>query len=1037
MPGVFSQPTFFLTAFLLLQNLVALAQLQPHNAPRSVYHKKLFDAGGLIVCEGTSFISRSNGLVWENSPISWPSGARNITLSEGRVQLVSPNPPLIVELSPEENTPLVIPNPPDSLFSFLSHAARFGDTLLLSLTWEGLARTTDNGQTWELVYQNIENPISSLIIRGETIWTESYLKLLKSENYGEDWQEIPLEDSYYLVDITDSAIITRRSQSRYKISYDEGATWQETSWNTLFNDIYSIFWREGYLYCSHAGGLSRSDDNGNTWELFLPPNPAYQVEDILIRGSEITLSTGSFLKSYDEGEHWFSPSSFPQKPGGFYFSSQAGMLVGYFYPHLHFSTDGGKIWRSLTRNFGYSTNFIMRYNGGRLALFSNGLHFSEGDATIWEKIPVANLPIISLPFVMEGRLYGEGDSLTIYESTDDGLNWSPAGAFPAGTRSWTITRDTAYALTNEGKIYATSQFENEWQFLSNLPGPVNTSQLFSSDEHLYYQISDDRLYHSIDGLDWEQIPFPAETEDHPYQIIVNGGEIFIDLKPDFNSKKFFYSKDYGNFWVEIDPSELVPAVNRQQGDIAVIHEDKLYLTGNDRVKLYSMALEKIRFPTGQGKVFEDLNNNQVQDPGEPSMPGLSLAAAQSGTFSTTNSTGRYFISLPDGPDTVRLLANLPHATITPEYHIANEGQGYDFAVHFEPGLVDWEADVSTTGVFRPGFTTQVCLNYFNHGTETYSDTLKLYLPEDLELFSTTVPASFQEGDTLMWLLDSIPRFEGRRIKLSLGVPADAGIGSLIQIFTYIPYHNDIKPENNSSLLHQTVVGSFDPNDKQVFPGNYTIEDYLAKAPLDYMVRFQNTGTYYASFVRIEDTLSQRLDLSSLKVVSGSHPFTYEMQNGRRLVVYFDNIYLPDSLTNETESHGYIKFSILPGPGLQAGDTISNRAGIYFDFNEPIYTGTVHTVLEMPSATGQPWPEEQMLKVFPNPASGSFTIEAPDEGGQRGLIRVFSPEGRQVLARHTASGTVYIEMEPHWQSGVYFIRWRLGSKVYQGKALLRY
>jgi type IX secretion system substrate protein len=50
--------------------------------------------------------------------------------------------------------------------------------------------------------------------------------------------------------------------------------------------------------------------------------------------------------------------------------------------------------------------------------------------------------------------------------------------------------------------------------------------------------------------------------------------------------------------------------------------------------------------------------------------------------------------------------------------------------------------------------------------------------------------------------------------------------------------------------------------------------------------------------------------------------------------------LPDSISNEPESHGYVIFEVEPLPALPNGTQITNDVGIYFDFNPPIYTNTV-------------------------------------------------------------------------------------------------
>src|SRR5688500_6845530 len=99
----------------------------------------------------------------------------------------------------------------------------------------------------------------------------------------------------------------------------------------------------------------------------------------------------------------------------------------------------------------------------------------------------------------------------------------------------------------------------------------------------------------------------------------------------------------------------------------------------------------------------------------------------------------------------------------------------------------------------------------------------------------------------------------------------------------------------------------------------------------YRIRFQNTGTDTAFRVVIRDTLHEILDWNSLRMIDASHPYSLLAKNGRILEWKFSNIILPDSNTNEKASHGYILFSIRPKSTLNAGDQISNRASIYFDF----------------------------------------------------------------------------------------------------------
>lgn len=139
-------------------------------------------------------------------------------------------------------------------------------------------------------------------------------------------------------------------------------------------------------------------------------------------------------------------------------------------------------------------------------------------------------------------------------------------------------------------------------------------------------------------------------------------------------------------------------------------------------------------------------------------------------------------------------------------------------------------------------------------------------------------------------------------------------------------------------------GSYDPNDKTGYPLGTGSENLIgAQDELDYLIRFQNTGTDTAFRVVIRDTLSEFLDPGSIRPGVSSHDYEFTMENN--IITFTINpIYLPDSTTNFVESNGFVKFKINQIKGNLPGTKIRNRAGIYFDFNDPIITNTtLHTI----------------------------------------------------------------------------------------------
>ncbi len=231
---------------------------------------------------------------------------------------------------------------------------------------------------------------------------------------------------------------------------------------------------------------------------------------------------------------------------------------------------------------------------------------------------------------------------------------------------------------------------------------------------------------------------------------------------------------------------------------------------------------------------------------------------------------------------------------------------------------------------------------------------------------------------------------------------------------------------------QQNVYSFDPNDKQGFPTGYgDAFHYITKNDeIEYMIRFQNTGTFTAFNVVIKDEIDMEvLDLASVRVQGSSHSYQMSIVDGNVLKFSFNDIMLPDSTSNEPESHGFIRFKIAQKMNNPIGTVINNTAAIYFDFNEPVITNmTYHTVGEnfttivsstfSPNSTDQ---AERKIEVFPNPFLDKTTFEITSESQEYKNLEliIIDVTGRQIR-RVQSNETNRIDLERNGLvSGIYF------------------
>ncbi len=223
-----------------------------------------------------------------------------------------------------------------------------------------------------------------------------------------------------------------------------------------------------------------------------------------------------------------------------------------------------------------------------------------------------------------------------------------------------------------------------------------------------------------------------------------------------------------------------------------------------------------------------------------------------------------------------------------------------------------------------------------------------------------------------------------------------------------------------------IVGSYDPNDKSAQPLGVGDAHYiLPNTPIDYQIRFQNTGTDTAFTVVIRDTLSAWLDVESFKVGISDHAFRTDFEGSNILKFTFDHILLPDSNVNEAASHGFIQFRITPKTTTPLGTKIENRAAIFFDFNAPVITNWVyHTVdtgfldRKVVSIFSGTMPAQQ--QIYPNPIRAGDLLYFENLPAGNSRISLVGPLGKVVFAAELVGDTVRIPSG--LAGGVYFLEW---------------
>ena len=333
--------------------------------------------------------------------------------------------------------------------------------------------------------------------------------------------------------------------------------------------------------------------------------------------------------------------------------------------------------------------------------------------------------------------------------------------------------------------------------------------------------------------------------------------------------------------------------------------------------------------------------------------------------------------------------------------------------------------VSTT--FIQGQPAIIWIESQNNGCQNINGTVRLILDSLVQYDSSSVVPNSIVGDTISWNLnfgnnDSIHNIITVYVTSSQLLITGDTVCFISQVN---PLIGDLNPENNIKEYCEPVFASYDPNDKKVFPKGICNDNVYMGQPLTYTVRFQNTGNSEAIHVNIIDTIDVNLNPSTLKIISHSHPglsVNYSGAGDRELQFNFQNIHLPDSLSDPIGSNGYVVFELEPNDGMEVNTLVSNKVNIFFDFNTPILTNTASIIFtnDIPCVqsdnVGITEIDKLNFQVFPNPSDDIITFYLADDKPSQ--LKLYSYLGELVLSTEIINGSnLSINKFPE---GLYFV-----------------
>jgi uncharacterized repeat protein (TIGR01451 family) len=402
--------------------------------------------------------------------------------------------------------------------------------------------------------------------------------------------------------------------------------------------------------------------------------------------------------------------------------------------------------------------------------------------------------------------------------------------------------------------------------------------------------------------------------------------------------------------------------------------------------------------------YADLDQNGTYGAGDALVVATPVTTG-TGLVELTSQNGEFDLYVGPGGYSISSLAASPMFSVQPgQYNGSFVGIGNaDTTLVFRsvPNQLLPDLTLSLLTPETAGTGTPYAFNILasNQGTVAASGILTLELDPHTLFQSSTPPPNAVNGNQLVWNMTAIPALGSQSISVLALVQNGVLLGdSLLHFGNLATNGADFDLYNQSDTTKVFVSAAFDPNDKLVTPTIGNLNFANSNRLLHYQIRFQNTGNDTAWTVILRDTLPIMLDPATFRFLGSSHPCTVTMPHHNELYFRFDSIALPDSATNAMASSGFVAFEMNLRPGLAIGDTVANRAGIYFDYNAVVLTkSAVFTVIEETNAVS-PQLADENIRLFPNPGTGGFHIEGLKRETFPVDVSVYDLTGKIVLKR---------------------------------------
>ncbi len=296
----------------------------------------------------------------------------------------------------------------------------------------GVYSSTNGGVNWSQVNIGLTcDSVTRLVNAGNVLFAVTMQGTFKTTNYGINWSKVTTLPDYSITLFSSgNTLYTANVNSNLLYSNDFGNTWTPLN-NGLTGYIIDLVQQSNNFYAATGAGIFKSTNSGSSWAFSSNNIKKVTATEMLVFNNDYYLSTYSGIyKSTNNASSWSPSNTGLNNLSSMCLTNSGNVLYCGAGDGVYSSTNYGTSWNKISSQIGNQyIDAVTIFNG---KIYAGGgtksIYISSNNGVNWT---TSNLPTTDAGYITDFQDAGSTiyvsvwDSLGLYKSTNEGLNWTP------------------------------------------------------------------------------------------------------------------------------------------------------------------------------------------------------------------------------------------------------------------------------------------------------------------------------------------------------------------------------------------------------------------------------------------------------------------------------------------------------------------------------------------------------------------------------------------------------------------------------------